>query len=175
MARQFHCGVSRKITLQATCKLCNTHINIAHMGYSALKQHSEKKKHKGYLSILQKVKDKEKVEEADKPKCSVTRLFVKSSTSTSKATASSVETSDFAWDIGPSTSQTTVTEVVWTLPSVSCKGRDNRCFRVCFTKYTLQLCRCTPGVLQTTVSGLSNSKACFTWNQKRCHIWWHMA
>ena len=39
------------------------------MGYSALKQHSEKKKHKGFSSTLQKVKDKEKVEEADKPKC----------------------------------------------------------------------------------------------------------
>ena len=37
------------------------------MGYSALKQHSEKKKHKGFSSTLQKVKDKEKVEEADKP------------------------------------------------------------------------------------------------------------
>ena len=39
------------------------------MGYSALKQHSEKKKHKGFSSTLQKVKDKEKVEEADQPKC----------------------------------------------------------------------------------------------------------
>ena len=39
------------------------------MGYSALKQHSEKKKHKGFSSTLQKVRDKEKVEEADKPKC----------------------------------------------------------------------------------------------------------
>ena len=54
---------------------------------------------------------------------SVTRLFfVKSSTSTSKATASSVETSDFAQDIGPSTSQTTVTEVVWTLPQLVAKA-----------------------------------------------------
>ena len=41
---------------------CNTHINIAPMGYSTLKQHSEKKKHKGFSSTLQKVKDKEKVE-----------------------------------------------------------------------------------------------------------------
>ena len=91
------------------------------MGYSALKQHSEKKKHKGFSSTLQKVKDKEKVEEADKPKCYKT-FFVKSSTSTSKATASSVETSDFAQDIGPSTSQTTVTEVVWTLPQLVAKA-----------------------------------------------------
>ena len=47
--------------------------------YSVLKQHSEMKKHKSFSSTLQKVKDKEKVEEADKPKCteseSVTRLF----------------------------------------------------------------------------------------------------
>ena len=131
------------------------------------KQHSEKKKHKGFSSTLQKVKDKEKVEEADKPKCTDSQkvlqdFFVKSSTSTSKATASSVETSDFAQDIGPSTSHTTVTEVVDTSP-VSCKGRDNSYFTVCFTKYTIQLCRCTPGMLQTTVSRLSNSKAYFTW------------
>ena len=47
----------------------------------------------------------------------VKNFFVKLSTHTCKATASSVETSDFAQDIGPSTSQTTVTEVVWwTLP-----------------------------------------------------------
>ena len=59
----------KKDNFTVTCKLCNTHINIAHMGYSALKQHSEKKKHKGFSSTLQKVKDKEKVEEADKPKC----------------------------------------------------------------------------------------------------------
>ena len=48
---------------------------------------------------------------------------------------------------------------------VSCKGRDNSHFTVCFTKYTLQLCRCTPGV-QTTVFRFSNSKACFTWIKK---------
>ena len=121
MARQFHCGVSRKITLQQHVNY-NTHINIAHMGYSALKQHSEKKKHKGFSSTLQ-VRDKEKVEEADEPKCTDSQkvlqdFFVKSSTCTSKATVSSVETSDFAKDIGPSTSQTTVTEVVWTLPQL---------------------------------------------------------
>ena len=117
IARQFHCGVSRKITLQQ-------HVNIAEMRYSALKQHFEKKKHKGFSSILQKVKDKEKVEEADKPKCTVRKCYktYKSSTSTSKATASSVETSDFAQDISPSTSQTTVTEVVWTLPQLVAKA-----------------------------------------------------
>ena len=38
----------KKDYFTATCKLCNPHINIAHMGYSALKQHSEKKKHKGF-------------------------------------------------------------------------------------------------------------------------------
>ena len=109
------------------------------MGYSALKQHSEKKKHKDFSSTLQKVKDKEKIEEADKTKCTdswkvlqdffkctdsqkvLQDFFVKSSTSTSKATATSVETSDFAQDIGPSTSQTTVTEVVWKLPQLIAK------------------------------------------------------
>ena len=114
----------KKDNFTATCKLCNTYINIAHMGYSALKQHSEKKKHKCFSSTLQKVKDQGKIEEADKPKCTDSQkvlqdLFVKSSTSTSKSTASSVETSDFAQDIGPSTSQTTVTEVVWTLPQLA--------------------------------------------------------
>ena len=117
----------KKDNFTATYKLCNTHINIAHIGYSALKQHSEKKKHKGFSSTLQKVKDKEKVEEADKPKCTDSQkvlqdFLVKSSTSTSKATASSVETSDFAQDIGPSTSQTTVTEVVWTLLQLVAKA-----------------------------------------------------
>ena len=92
--------------------------------FSALKQHYEKKKHKSFSSTLQKVKGKENVEEADKPKCTDSQkvlqdFFVKSSTSTSKATASSVETrpSDFAED-SPSTLQTTVTEVVWTLPQL---------------------------------------------------------
>ena len=117
----------KKDNFTATCKLCNTHIDIAHMGYTALKQHSEKKKHKGFSSTLQKVKDKEKVEEADKPKCTESKkvlqdFFVKSSTSTSKATASSVETSNFAQDIGPSTSQTTVIEVVCTLPQLVAKA-----------------------------------------------------
>ena len=107
----------KKDNFTATCKLCDTHINIACMGYSALKQHSEMKKHKGFSSTLQTVKDKEKVEEADKLKCTDSQkvlqdFFVKSSTHTSKATESSVGTSDFAQDIGPSTSQTTVTEVV---------------------------------------------------------------
>ena len=50
------------------------------------------------------------------------KTFVKSTISTSKATASSVETSDFAQDIGPSTSQTTVIEVVWTLPQLVAKA-----------------------------------------------------
>ena len=117
----------KKDNLTATCKLCNTHINITHMGYFTLKQHSEKKKHKGFSSTLQKVKDKEKVEEADKPKCTDSQkvlqdFFVKSSTSTSKATASSVETSDFAQDIGPSTSQTTVREVVRILTQLVAKA-----------------------------------------------------
>ena len=107
----------KKDNFTATCKLCDTHINMAYMGYSALKQHSEMKKHKGFSSTLQMVKDKEKVEEGDKLKCTDSQkvlqdFFVKSSTHTSKATASSVETSNFAQDIGPSKCQTTVTEVV---------------------------------------------------------------
>ena len=93
------------------------------------------------------------------------KFFCKSSISTSKATASCVETSDFAQDTGPSASQTSHRSCVDTSP-VGCKGRDNSHFTVWFTKYTLQLCRCTPGVLQTTVSRLSNSKACFTWIKK---------
>ena len=85
------------------------------------------KKHKGLSSTLQKVKDKEKVEEADKPKCTDSQkvlqdFFVKSSTGTSKAVASSVVTSDFTQDIGPSASQTTITEVVWTLPQLVAKA-----------------------------------------------------
>ena len=116
----------KKDNFTATCKLCDTHINIAYLGYSALKQHSEMKKHKGFSSTLQKVKD-EKIEEADKPKCANSQkvlqdFFDKSSTHTSKAAASSVETSDFAQDIGLSTSQTTVTEVVWTLPQLVAKA-----------------------------------------------------
>ena len=96
----------KKDNFTATCRLCNTDINITHMGYSALKQHSEKKKHKGFSSTLQKVKDKEKVEETDKPKCTDSQkvlqdFFVKSSTSSS---------------------QTTVTEVVWTLPQLVAKA-----------------------------------------------------
>ena len=66
----------KKDTFIATCKLCDTHINIAYMGYSALKQHSEMKKHKGFSSTLQKVKDKEKVEQTDKPKCTDSQAFL---------------------------------------------------------------------------------------------------
>ena len=46
------------------------------MAYSALKQHSEKKKHKDFSSTLQKVKDKEKVEEADQAKVYTVRKGV---------------------------------------------------------------------------------------------------
>ena len=65
------------------------------MGYSALKRHSEMKKHKGFSSTLQTVKDKEKVEEADKLKCTDSQkvsqdFFVETNTHTSKATVSSV-------------------------------------------------------------------------------------
>ena len=59
------------ITLQQ-----HTHVNISYMGYSALKQHSKMKKHKGFLLRLQKVKD-EKVEEADKPKCTDSQKVLK--------------------------------------------------------------------------------------------------
>ena len=52
----------------ATCKLCNTDIRIAHMGYSALTQHSEKKKHRGFSFTLEKVKDHEKGKELEKSK-----------------------------------------------------------------------------------------------------------
>ena len=65
----------KKDNFTATCKLCNIHINIAHMGYSTLKQHSEKKKHKGFSSTLQKVSNKVNVEEADKPKCTDRKCY----------------------------------------------------------------------------------------------------
>ena len=42
----------KKDNFTATCKLGNTHLNTAHMGHSALKQHSEKKKHKGFSPTL---------------------------------------------------------------------------------------------------------------------------
>ena len=158
----------KKDNFTATCKLCNTHINIAHMGYSALKQHSEKKKHKGFSSTLQKVKDKEKVEEADKCTDSQKVLqdfFVKSSTSTSKATASSVETSDFAQDIGPSRSQTTVTEVLWMLPQLVAKAEI-----IAALQYASQnipySCADALQECYKQVSRLSNSNACFTWIKK---------
>ena len=139
------------------------------MGYSALKQHSEKKKHKGFSSTLQKVKDKEKVEETDKPKCTdsqkVLQDFVKSSISMSKATASSVETSDFAQDIGPSISQTTVTEVVCTLPQLVAKVEI-----IAALQYASQNIpySCTDALQECykQISRLSNSKACFTWIKK---------
>ena len=58
----------KKDDFTATCKLCNTDINIAHMGCSALTQHSEKKKHKGFSLPLEKVKDHEKGKELEKSK-----------------------------------------------------------------------------------------------------------
>ena len=158
----------KKDNFTATCKLCNTHINIAHMGYSALKQHSEKKKHKGFSSTLQKVKDKEKVEEVDKPKCTHSpkcykTFFVKSSTSTSKA---SVETSDFAQDIGPSTSQTTVTEVVWTLPQLVAKVEIIPTLQYGSQNIPYSCADALQECYKETVSRLSNRKACFTWIKK---------
>ena len=107
---------------------------------------------------------------------SVTRLFfVKSSTSPSKATALSVETSDFAQDIGPSISQTTVTEVVWMLPQLVAKAEI-----IATLQYASQnipySCADALQECYKQVSRLSNSKAClFPLDQKRCHIWWHMA
>ena len=161
----------KKDDFTATCKLCDTHINIAHMGYSALKQHSEMKKHKGFSSTLQKVKDKEKVEEADKPKCTdsqkvLQELFVKSSTSTSKATASSVKTIDFAQDIGPSTSQTTATEVVWTVPQLVAKAEILAALQYASQNIPYSCADALQECYKQTVSRLNNSKACFTWIKK---------
>ena len=53
---------------------------------------------------------------------------------------------------------------MWTLPQLVAKAEIIAA--VCFTKYTLYLYRSTPGVLQITVSRLSNSKACLTWIKK---------
>ena len=141
------------------------------------KRHSEKKKHKGFSSTLQKVKDKEKVEEADKPKCTdsqkvVQDFFVKSSTSTSKAT--SVETSDFAQDISPSTSQTTVTEVVWTLPQLVAKAEI-----ITTLQYASQNIpyNCADALQECYKQQFPDSAIAkhVSLDQKRCHIWWHMA
>ena len=93
-------------------------------------------------------------------------FFVKPSTSTSKATASSVEINDFAQDIGPSTSQTTFTEVVWTLPQLVAKAEIIAALQYASQNIPYSCAECTPGVLQTIVSRLGNSKACFTWIQK---------
>ena len=34
-----------------TCRLCSTDINIQYMGFAALKQHSEKQKHRGLAGV----------------------------------------------------------------------------------------------------------------------------
>ena len=40
----------------ATCKLCKKYINVAYMGFGALKQHSEKKIHIGFTTHLEEAK-----------------------------------------------------------------------------------------------------------------------
>ena len=80
-----------------------------------------------------------------------------------------METSDFAQDIGPSTSQTTITEVVWTLPQLV--AEIIAALQYASQNIPYSCAECTLGVLQTTVSRLSM----FHLDQKRCHIWWHMA
>ena len=41
----FVTGVKKKDEFTATCKLCKKDINVAYMGFGALKQHSEKKRY----------------------------------------------------------------------------------------------------------------------------------
>ena len=68
----------KKDNFTATCKLCNTQINIAHMGYSALKQHSEKKKHKAFHQHSRRSKIRRKLKRQISQSIqseSVTRLF----------------------------------------------------------------------------------------------------
>ena len=73
-----------------------------------------------------------------------------------------METSDFAEDIGPSTFQTTVTEVVWTLPQLVAKAEI-----IAALQYASQNIpySCVDALQECykQVSRLSNSKACFTW------------
>ena len=92
----------KKDYFTATCKLCNTDINIAHMGYSVVTQYSEKK-HKGFSLTLEKVKDHEEGKELEKSKskeCQKVLLdfFVKSSEGTSKPTTSSQESGNSSQD-----------------------------------------------------------------------------
>ena len=92
------------------------------MGYSALTQHSKKKKHKGFSLTLEKVKDHEKGKELEKSKSKECQkvlkdFFVKSSKGTSKPTTSSQESGNSSQDKGSSTSQDTAKECqeVWSL------------------------------------------------------------
>ena len=84
-----------------------------------------------------------------------------------------METSDFAQDIGPSTSQTTVTEVVWMLPQLVAKAEI-----IVTLQYASQnipySCADALQECYKQVSRLSNSKH-VSLDQNRCHIWWHMA
>ena len=157
--------VLKKDDFTATCKLCNNDINLAHMGYSALTQHSEKKKHKGFALMLEKVKDHEKVKELEKSKSKECQKVLQ----------------DFVNQVSvPQNPKNEVRKVVTLLrirallhhkiqPKNAKRNglfhswlliRNNSCFTVCFTKFTLQLCRCTPGMLQATVSRLCNCKTC---------------
>ena len=147
----------KKDDFTATCKLYNTDINIAHVGYSALTQHSEKK-HKGFSLTLEKVKDHEKGKELEKSKSKECQkvlqdFFVKSSEGTSKPTTSSQESGNSPQDKGSSTSQDTAKacQEVWSLPQMATKAEIIAALQFCFTKCTLQLCRCTPGMPQAIV------------------------
>ena len=98
------------------------------MEYSALTQHSEKKKHNGFSLTLEKVKDYEKGKELEKSKSKECQkvlqdFFVKSSEVTSKPTTSSQESGNSSQDKG-STSQDTAKECqeVWSLPQLATKA-----------------------------------------------------
>ena len=45
----------KKERFTTTCKLCNKDINVAHMAFGALKQHSEEKIHIGFSAQLVEV------------------------------------------------------------------------------------------------------------------------
>lgn len=109
----------RKDEFTATCKLCQCDINTAYMGYSALKQHSEQKKHKGFSSTLESIKHKKAAEsEQSKPKeCQkvMQDYFAKSQETISKQT-SGVDISESSGD------RAKVGQELWTIQQLAVKA-----------------------------------------------------
>ena len=55
----------KKDDFTATYKLCKKDINVAYMGFGALKQHSEKKIHIGFTTHLEEAKKNRKCEKSN--------------------------------------------------------------------------------------------------------------